>query len=174
MGEFAMSVASIPQSVLANLGSVATTSVASGAPAGATSDAGSPTSANASAQVRSILAAYNLEEISPSELSTMTQQLQQAGALSPADFADLTQLRSQLDSNGTQPDETVDLLDFLNDKLSTQKKQLNNAVQKSPNGATGVNSDAYLGQTVRQLSLVQKLSTIQGPTAGDDPLDAVA
>ena len=33
---------------------------------------------------RSILAAYNLEEISPSELSTLTQQLQQAGALSPS------------------------------------------------------------------------------------------
>lgn len=104
----------------------------------------------------------------------MTQQLQQAGALSPTDFADLTQLRSQLDSNGTQPDETIDLLDFLNDKLSSQKKQLNTAVQKSPNGATGVNSDAYLGQTVRQMSLIQKLSTVQGPTAGDDPLDALA
>ncbi len=103
----------------------------------------------------------------------MTQQLQQAGALSPADFADLTQLRTELDSNGTQPDEQVDLLDYLNNKLSTQKKQLNSAVQKSPTGATGVNSDAYLGQTVRQLSLVQKLSTIQGPTA-DEPVDAMA
>ena len=169
-----MSVASIPQSVLANLGSVATNNAVSGAPAATTSDASSPSSASASAQVRSILAAYNLEEISPSELSTMTQQLQQAGALSPTDFADLTQLRSQLDSNGTQPDETIDLLDFLNDKLSSQKKQLNTAVQKSPNGATGVNSDAYLGQTVRQMSLIQKLSTVQGPTAGDDPLDALA
>ena len=62
----------------------------------------------------------------------------------------------------------------MNNKLSTQKKQLNTAVQKSPNGAAGVNSDAYLGQTVRQLSLIQKLATVQGPTAGDDPLDAVA
>jgi hypothetical protein len=171
-----MSVASIPQtqSVLGTLGSAATNSLASSTPAAATSDAAGSSSASSSAQVRSILAAYNLEEISPSELSTLTQQLQQAGALSPADFADLTQLRSELDSNGTQPEETIDLLDFLNNKLSTQKKQLNTAVQKSPNGAAGVNSDAYLGQTVRQLSLIQKLATVQGPTAGDDPLDAVA
>ena len=109
----------------------------------------------------------------PQGIINFTQQLQQAGALSPTDFADLTQLRSELDSSGTQPDESIDLLDFLNNKLSTQKKQLNTAVQKSPTGATGVNTDAYLGQTTRQLSLVQKLSTIQGPTA-DEPVDAVA
>jgi len=170
-----MSVASIPQtqSVLGSIGSLATSSSASGASTGAMPEATGSSSTSSSAQVRSILAAYNLEEISPSELSTLTQQLQQAGALSPADFADLTQLRAELDTGGTQPDEQVDLLDYLNNKLSAQKKQLNTAVQKSPTGATGVNTDAYLGQTTRQLSLVQKLSTIQGPTA-DEPVDAVA
>ncbi len=168
-----MSVASIPQSVLGSLGSIASSSAISGASATAAPDGSSSSLNNTSAQVHSILAAYNLEEISPSELSTMTQQLQQAGALSPADFADLTQLRSQLDSEGTSPEEPVNLLDFLNDKLSTQKKQLNTAVQKSPNGAAGVNTDAYLGQTVRQLSLVQKLATVQGAT-GSDPLDELA
>jgi len=170
-----MSVASIPQSqsVLGSVGSLLSSSSSPGAPTGATPDAMGSPSTSSSAQVRSILAAYNLEEISPSELSTLTQQLQQAGALSPADFADLTQLRAELDTGGTQPDEQVDLLDYLNNKLTSQKKQLNNAVQKSPTGAKGVNTDAYLGQTIRQLSLMQKLSTIQGPTA-DEPVDAVA
>src|SRR5688572_6791072 len=65
-----------------------------------------------SAEFRSILAGYDLKNISPREFSELVQKLREAGAVSENDYQELAAMRLALDEQGLDPDGPLDLVDF--------------------------------------------------------------
>lgn len=168
-----MDVSNVAQVFGSMLGPTVSAPTSSSPTAASASTPSSSTSGNLSAQARAILSGYDMQDISPSQFSSLVQSLQEAGALAPNDLRDLSQIRSELDSSGADPNEPLDLVKFLSDKLAAQKKQLATAVNNSPGGAAGVNADAYTGQVQRQLGWIQKFAAMQGSSASD-AVDALA
>ena len=76
---------------------------------------------------RAILARCDLTDISPREFSEMIQQLYKIGALSDAEFQDLALIRLDLDLDGVDPYDSIDLVDFYADKLRGLQQQFADA-----------------------------------------------
>jgi hypothetical protein len=88
-----------------------------GAAKPAAAKAATPAATPASAAMRQILAQYDVTNISPSDLSTMVQKLQQSGAVSPQDAKELGAMRVDLDQAGVAPDQSINLVDFYRQRV---------------------------------------------------------
>jgi hypothetical protein len=108
---------------------------------------------DAHAKLREIVAQYDLPDISPRELSQLVDQLRAADVLSPTELQDLAELRLELDGAGIGPDETVDLVAYLDRTL------------------LAAGDDA--ANVARQAALLRKLSLLADGHAAE-PLDLVA
>ncbi|MGA2065349.1 MAG: hypothetical protein ABSG86_10280 [Thermoguttaceae bacterium] len=82
--------------------------------------------ASSTAAMREILAQYDVTDISPSELSTMVQKLQQSGAISPQDAKELAAVRMDLEQAGVHPDESVNLVDFYRQRVQQAQQAAGN------------------------------------------------
>jgi len=127
--------------------------------------------AGARPALREIVAEYDVTNISPREFSEMIRKLHVAGAISDQEFQELSQIRVDLDLQGVDPDETLNLVDSYLDKLSELYGSLDD-----PADAGGSPSADQLPQAVsveRRLAWLEKFATIQ---AGPDRagLDALA
>lgn len=92
--------------------------------AAAGSSATGGASSGSSRAVGEIFAQYDVTKITPQKFSEMLQKLQAAGVINADDMRELSQIRTDMDQAGIRPDETVNLLDFSNEKLQKLQKQL--------------------------------------------------
>jgi hypothetical protein len=113
------------------------------------------------AAMREVVSHYDMTDITPTDFSKLIQQLSDKGAISPKDVQELSSVRVDLENAGVSPDESVNLLDFYQQRIA---KVSENAAQ-SPDGAAAKPSiDALVGR----LSLLQKFAAVrqQGASTG--------
>lgn len=125
----------------------------------------------ASQKFRDILAEYDVQSMSPREFSALLQRLHGAGQITDRDFQQLAELRANLDAAQVNPDEPIDLLAFLHERIAAQE---NAAIQSAD--VTIENGDADpsgLATSLSQLEWLQKFSLVhQGADA--EAFDALA
>ncbi|MBS0209603.1 MAG: hypothetical protein JSS27_11690 [Planctomycetes bacterium] len=118
------------------------------------------------AKARAILAQYDIHQISPRELSEVVQKLTDAGVLSPGDAQDLTQLRLNMDSEGIQADETIDLPSFLTKQINDQSNAVEQLQSQPDSNSEMTAAKTKLDTLNRQLAWVQKFTAVQDSPAG--------
>ena len=126
-----------------------------------------PAAASASSPLDDILKDYDLTSITPSQLTEMLDRLKSADVISAPEHQQLSQLRTELDSQGIKPDEPFDLLGYLANKLKQQQDQLAEA-QRSGDSAQLASVAASLGLTKDQSGWLSKLQAARNerPTGG--------
>lgn len=108
--------------------------------------------------LREIAADYDVTNISPREFSEMIGKLYEAGALSDQQYQDLSQVRADLDLQGVDPDETLNLVEFYLDKL----RELCGSLDDSD--GSGSISAKTLPEAIsaqRRLAWLEKLAALQ-------------
>lgn len=123
----------------------------------ATSAEATGTTSSGAAALREILSRYDVTDISPRKFSEMLQSLRTAGAITEEQFQDLSAIRTELDLQGFDPDENLDLVRFYTEKLEDACQ----ADGEVPVGAAAVE---------RRLEWLQKFAMMQSvpETAGVD------
>ncbi len=111
-----------------------------------------------SAAVRTILAKYDVNDITPNEFSQMTQQLYSAGAISQTDLQNLNGVRTDLLAAGAKPDDSLDLEAFYTQKVSDVQSQL----AAAPPSA----QQQQLSPLLNRLDWVEKFKTLSEEPAG--------
>jgi len=121
--------------------------------------------ATASAAVlRQIVARYDVTDISPREFSEMVHQLHQAGALTDQQFQELSLIRLDLDLDGADPDESLDLLDFYADKLRDLREMIEDL--RDDLHPTSAGAPPGIASVESRFAWIQKFALIQsGPDA---------
>ena len=114
-------------------------------------------SAANSAALREIVSEYDVTKISPRAFSDMLQKLHQAGAVSDAEFQDLSMIRLDLDKEGLDPDKGVNLVELYADRL----KRLRREREDFPDSPEV--SPPAMASAQRRLEWLQKVATIQSP-----------
>jgi hypothetical protein len=84
-----------------------------------------------SAAMREILAEYDVANISPRSFSEMLQKLNQTGALPDKDYQELSLVRLDLDREGIDPDERVNLVDLYAKKTEQFQRELRDFQEKT-------------------------------------------
>jgi hypothetical protein len=101
-----------------------------------------------------ILHNYDITQITPDKFSEMIQKLYQAGALSEKDYQELAAVRTDLENEGIESDESINLLEFYSDKVSKAQKELGDTLDEA-------GSQQSLGPDMRRLDWLQKFAMIQ-------------
>jgi hypothetical protein len=111
-----------------------------------------------------IISRYDVTSITPNEFTEMIQKLRQAGAVSDGEFQELSSIRTDLESAGVRPDETVNLVEFYGRKVSDLKQK----IELDNRGG----DRQLLDLTLKRQDWAQKFALMQAnPGAG---VDAVA
>ena len=76
------------------------------------------------AEFRQILARYDVTQITPAQFSRMLGELRQTGALDEEDLSQLGQILVDLDAEGVDADEEVDLVEIYTDRLDKLQDRL--------------------------------------------------
>ena len=124
------------------------------------SDGGSLTLASASgitADLREIVGRYDVTDITPRQFTEMIQSLHQAGAVSDQQLQELSLIRIDLDLEGLDPDESLDLLDFFADKL----KDLAQVMDDYQSDAFSTDGPPPIGPVQHRLEWLQKFALLQ-------------
>jgi hypothetical protein len=115
--------------------------------------------------LREILAQYDVTDITPREFSEMLHKMHKGGIISEEELKDLSLIRVDLDRDGIDPDESIDLVDYYSDKLRKQTPDVDpstpSADEPSPDGLK------------RRLNWLEKLALVQA-SPDDVDLDEVA
>ncbi len=120
--------------------------------------------------LRDILARYDVTDISSREFSELILELKQSGAITSADQEELALVRLELDQQGADPDERLNLPELFQRKLQTQERELERQEQKQ---GRPIDRSEALRATLRQIDWISKFAMIhQSP--GNLPLNAVA
>lgn len=98
-------------------GTSASTGSSAGKPAGSAAAGSSSSPANTDA-LRSLAAQYDVSRITPREFSELLQRLRQAKALSESDLQELAGIRADLEHEGIEPDQEIDLVGFYRRRLA--------------------------------------------------------
>jgi len=131
--------------------------------------AAEPNSPATSSSFRQILSKYDISSITPRQFSEMLQKLHQSGTISGQQYQDLSQIRTDLDASGVQPDEEVDLVKFYSQKLNKAQGAAAAAQTKSSSLPAGQSQSLTTMQ--QRLEWLRKVSTIQSdPAAGINSL----
>ena len=128
-------------------------------------DSSAATAAVATRALREILGRYDVTDISPNEFSEMIQKLFETGAISEAELQQLAAIRLDLDTDGLETDDSIDLLEYYAEKIVKLQRRFD-----EDDGPAAVGGQ--LATTLRRLDWVQKFASIQsGP--GSIELDAL-
>lgn len=84
---------------------------------------GSGASLASIAAARDVLERYDVTDITPADFSEMVQELFQAGVINDRDLGQLSAIRLELDAEGFDPDDSVDLLEFYQDRVEDITRQ---------------------------------------------------
>ncbi|HUT09418.1 MAG TPA: hypothetical protein VMY42_02895 [Thermoguttaceae bacterium] len=106
------------------------------------------------AALAEILSRYDVTDISPTEFSEMTQRLYDAGTISEEELQRLAAIRHDLDIEGVEGDESIDLLEFYARKIERTQRTMTDS-EDSP--AAG----RQLGPLLNRLDWVEKFALIQ-------------
>jgi hypothetical protein len=154
----------IVPNVLSGLADLTSQVKSSATPAVKTAAAGKtaavvPASPSAAA-MREILSHYDMTDITPHDFSKLIQQLSDKGAISQKDVQELSSIRVDLENAGVSPDESVNLLEFYQQRIVKAQDGAGN----SPDAAAQPNIDPLVGR----LNWVQKFATVrqQGSSSG--------
>ena len=112
----------------------------------------------ASQQFRDILAEYDVQQITPREYSALLQRLYAAGQITDRDFQQLAELRANLDAAQFDPDEPLDLLSFLQERITAQEGAANATVL--PASGAKAPDQSGLAVSLNQLEWLQKFSLV--------------
>ena len=113
-----------------------------------------------------ILSRHDVTDITPTEFSMMIQKLYEAGAISEGELQQLTAIRHDLDTEGVEPDESLDLLDFYTRRIREAERHLED-IDGQPA------SHQQLGPFLRRLDWLEKFALIQSAPDAIG-LDAIA
>jgi hypothetical protein len=128
----------------------------------AAADASSPPTPTAA--MREIVAHYDMTDISPNDFSKLIQQLSDKGVISQKDSQELSSIRVDMENAGLDPDESVNLLSFYQEKIAKAKDDAAHA----QDGAAQPNLEPFLGK----LNWLQKFATAR--QQGSSGVNAVA
>jgi hypothetical protein len=103
--------------------------------------------------LRTIMADYDLTRITPQKFSEMLDRLHKGGVLTDEEFTQLSQIRLDLDHEGIDAKESVDLLDL----YSQRTQQLTRQTSGQMDDAAG---RASLAAAQRRLDWLQKLALV--------------
>jgi hypothetical protein len=101
-----------------------------------------------------VLANYNVNQITPRQFSQMLQALREIGAISEQQFQDLSTIRAELDAQGIEPDEEVDLVKFCEDRLADARE-----VNAEPALVTAMEKRL---ESLRKFALIQSAPEMAG------------
>ncbi len=137
----------------------ATSVVKTAAGKAAAVDSSSPPTPTAA--MREILSQYDMADITPNDFSKLIQQLSEKGTISQKDMQELSSIRVDLENAGISSDESVNLLDFYQQRIA----KVQEAAAHSPD-ATAVQPNIDL--LVGRLSWLQKFAAVrqQGASSG--------
>lgn len=125
-----------------------------------------PTGGESADALRQILGQYDLTDISPAEVSSMLQELRQAGLIDDSQYRELSKIRLDLDAAGVDSDKGIDLLGFYAEKL----EGLTDAAAGMPAPVL----TATVEPAQRLYNWLQKVSLLQSSTADTPALNAIA
>jgi len=113
-----------------------------------------------------IVAHYDVTDITPAEFSEMIHQFAEAGVLPKAELDTLAAIRVELEAEGIEADESVNLIEFYTERLDRVRRDL----ELEPNSLV---LKRQLADVLQKLQWLQKLDLIHS-----DPdvlgLDALA
>ncbi len=75
-------------------------------------------------EMANILSRYDVTDISPAEFSQMVQKLFDSGTISERELQELAAIRHDLDVEGVDPDDSLDLLEFFAQKIKKTQYEL--------------------------------------------------
>jgi hypothetical protein len=101
-----------------------------------------------------ILRKYDVTRISSDQFMQMIQNLYKAGALSEKDYQELSAMRSELEHDGIEPDEQINMLEHYSDKVSKAQKELGDTLSDAARQKS-------LGPDMRRLDWLQKFAAVQ-------------
>ncbi|MBN2023215.1 MAG: hypothetical protein JW809_10540 [Pirellulales bacterium] len=81
-----------------------------------------PAAGEAADALREILGKYDVTDITPREFSEMLHELQKTGAVPEGILQELALIRVDLEQDGIDPDESLDLVAYYTDKLAARRK----------------------------------------------------
>jgi hypothetical protein len=119
------------------------------------------------ASAADIVAQYDVTHITPTQFSQMVQKLYHSGALSDAEFQELSAVRLDLETAGIQPDEKINLRQFYADKV----KDIEQQQSADPSGQPA--SQQNMEPVLRRFQWVEKFAVMQSSPDGAG-VDAVA
>lgn len=125
-----------------------------------------PVSGERNEALREILGRYDVTDTTPAEFTEMIQKLYKAGAISDAELQQLAAVRHDMDTDGLEPDESLDLLEYYADKIQHAQRRMEDA-----EGAAAQRQQ--LGPLLRRLDWIEKFSLIQSNPSAIG-LDAMA
>jgi len=118
------------------------------------------------AAMREVLSHYDMTDITPNDFSKLIQQLSEKGTISQKDVQELSSIRVDLENAGISPDESVNLLDFYEQRIA----KVQDAAAHSPDAtAAQPNIDALVGR----LNWLQKFAAVR-QQGGSNGVNAVA
>lgn len=101
-------------------------------------------------QLKGIVSQYDLEDITPRDFSEMLRELRDAGALTEAEYGDLAQIRLDMDAEGLDPDDSLDVLDFCQKTLD-----------RARNGDETDEASPLFASMERRLEWLEKVAVLQ-------------
>jgi hypothetical protein len=116
------------------------------------SDAASQPSAASRAAMNEIMKRYDVTNITPEDFSKMITKLHDAGAISDQDFQELSTIRTELESQGIEPDQSVNLVELYGDRVRKAEQQSADQLD--------VASQQKLAPAMRKLDWLQKFALI--------------
>lgn len=123
---------------------VAAATEAPSAPNGASLDS----SAGDATALREVLGRYDVTHISPRQFSQMLRELRETGALDAPDVDRLTQILVDLDAEGIDPEEELDLVEFYTHRLDELQDRLEDS---------GSDEEAFAGVAPALAAVEQRL-----------------
>lgn len=101
-------------------------------------------------QLLAVVSQYDITDISPRDFSEMLRELRDSGAITESEYGDLAQIRLDMDAEGLDPDDSLNLLDFY-------ETAVNRARQDEDSEETPVNFEAM----ERRLDWLQKVAILE-------------
>ncbi len=135
----------------------------SGAPPTSDELSSTVTTPQANAALQNIVNKYNLESISPRELAALATELQRAGGLSPQELQGLQRLRQELEESGVGADDPINLLQFVEQRVSQFRQNAAQARQSGADPQLVASADVTANFAIEQSRLIDKLTTLQNP-----------
>jgi hypothetical protein len=119
---------------------------------GAAPDAVS-TASNSRKALAAVLKKYDVTQITPEVFSRMLKELAQTGALSDKELQELSAVRLDLENAHIESDETVNLVEFYNNKIRDTQKE-------SDFSSSSTSQQQLLAPLVSRLGWMEKFQTI--------------